>query len=289
MRIDLLRDLEPTSLSISASIAGLITIADTAFRRTFRYIKAVKDAPKKNPVCPRKSVFFMACSTAFIWWCASLKGKPSTTVKYIISIHVIVLLRRSNNAQQTAALLRRWAKVDSANKGVVEEIQALASDADHSVTPKGLARPDFASVPSRTIATDSCSSLRIAAEFGHLSIVRTIIQDDIHEIDAVDKSTGRTSLRYAAKAGHVEVVQQLLERGADCNARDKKGKTALHYSVRRETSQCLTLLLQQGIDIGARDFEGSTVWHSAARRNNAKAVIGFSTRTIQASLYSVGR
>ncbi|KAF6226136.1 hypothetical protein HO133_009002 [Letharia lupina] len=176
-------------LSISASVAGLITIADTAFRRTFKYIKAVKDAPKRNP--------------------------PSSSGQ--------------NNAQQTAALLRHWAKVDSADKGVVEEIQALASDADHSATPKGLARPDFASVPSRTIATDSCSSLRIAAEFGHLSIVRNIIQDDIHEIDAVDKSTGRTSLHYAAKAGHVEIVQQLLERGADCNARDKKGKTALHY------------------------------------------------------------
>lgn len=118
----------------------------------------------------------------------------------------------------------------------------MASDADHSATPKGLARPDFASVPRRTIATDSRSSLRIAAEFGHLSIVRNILQDDIHDTDAVDKSTGRNSLRYAAKAGHVDIVQQVLERGADCNARYKKGKTALHYSVRQERSQCLTLL-----------------------------------------------
>lgn len=34
-------------LSISASVAGLITIAETAFRGTFKYIKGVKDAPKE--------------------------------------------------------------------------------------------------------------------------------------------------------------------------------------------------------------------------------------------------
>ena len=34
-------------LSISASIAGLITIADSVFHRTFKYVKAVKEAPKE--------------------------------------------------------------------------------------------------------------------------------------------------------------------------------------------------------------------------------------------------
>ena len=34
-------------LSISASIAGLISLTDTAFRRTFSYVMAVKDAPKE--------------------------------------------------------------------------------------------------------------------------------------------------------------------------------------------------------------------------------------------------
>lgn len=33
--------------SISGSIAGLIALADTGFRRTFKYVKAVKDAPKE--------------------------------------------------------------------------------------------------------------------------------------------------------------------------------------------------------------------------------------------------
>ena len=34
-------------LSISASIAGLITLAEAVFRRTFKYIKSVKEAPKE--------------------------------------------------------------------------------------------------------------------------------------------------------------------------------------------------------------------------------------------------
>ena len=34
-------------LSVSASVAGLITIADAVFSRTFKYVKAVKGAPKE--------------------------------------------------------------------------------------------------------------------------------------------------------------------------------------------------------------------------------------------------
>lgn len=34
-------------LSVSASIAGLVTLADIVFRRTYRYVKAVKKAPKE--------------------------------------------------------------------------------------------------------------------------------------------------------------------------------------------------------------------------------------------------
>lgn len=34
-------------LSISASIAGLISLTDAAFRRTFKYVRAIKDAPKE--------------------------------------------------------------------------------------------------------------------------------------------------------------------------------------------------------------------------------------------------
>ena len=166
----------------------------------------------------------------------------------------------------TADLLRRWSKSD------FEEIQALASITDQFAAPETLALRFLASVFTLTTATDSSRSLRIAAEFGQLGIVKKILQDGKVVIDAVDESTGRTSLHYAAKAGHVEIVQRLIECGADCNAKDLKSKTSLHYSVRREGSQCLKLLLQQDIDIAARDLKGYSVWHSAAKRDNAQAL-----------------
>lgn len=166
----------------------------------------------------------------------------------------------------TANLLRLW------SKNYIEDTKAFASIADQFAAPETLAPRFLASIPTRTIATDPSSSLRIAAEFGQLGIVKNILQDGKVVIDTVDESTGRTSLHYAAKAGHVEIVQRLLECGADCNTKDLKSKTPLHYSVRREGSQCLKMLLQQDIDIAARDLGGYSVWHSAARRNNVQAL-----------------
>lgn len=166
----------------------------------------------------------------------------------------------------TANLLRLW------SKNYIEDTKAFASIADQFAAPETLAPRFLASIPTRTIATDPSSSLRIAAEFGQLGIVKNILQDGKVVIDTVDESTGRTSLHYAAKAGHVEIVQRLLECGADCNTKDLKNKTPLHYSVRREGSQCLKMLLQQDIDIAARDLGGYSVWHSAARRNNVQAL-----------------
>ena len=130
----------------------------------------------------------------------------------------------------TAEFLRDWSKDD------LEQFQALASITDQFAAPETLAPRFLTSVPTRTIAVDSSSSLRFAAEFGQLGIVKNILQDGRVIIDAVDESTGRTSLHHAAKAGHVEIVQRLLECGADCNAKDMKSKTSLHYSVKREGS-----------------------------------------------------
>ena len=166
----------------------------------------------------------------------------------------------------TADLLRLWSKND------LDHTQALASISDHFAALETPAPRFPASNPTRTIATDSSSSLRIAAGFGQLWIVKNILRDGKVFIDAVDENTGRTSLHYAAKAGYVEIVQRLLECDADCNAEDLKSKTSLQYSVGRKGSQCLELLLQQDIDIAARDLKSYSVWHSAARRNNAQAL-----------------
>ena len=38
------------SLSVSASIGGLVTLADTVFSRTYRYVKVMKNAPKDGSI-----------------------------------------------------------------------------------------------------------------------------------------------------------------------------------------------------------------------------------------------
>ena len=174
--------------------------------------------------------------------------------------------------EETAGRLRRLVKEYGNNDEEVKELQAVALDADNFAALQGFVHHRDVSRYSQTIATDLRGSLLIAAEFGQLGVVQSILQDRLTDINALNPSTGRTSLHSAVRAGHVEIVKKLLECGADCNIKDLEGKAPLHSSVTREASQCLALLLQQGTNVHARDLKGFSVWHTAAEENNVEAL-----------------
>lgn len=120
--------------------------------------------------------------------------------------------------------------------------------------------------------SDRCASLRVAAEFGQVGIVKSILHNTSFDINAVDNGSGCTALHYAAATDHAEIFELLLDSNADCSAIDDQGNIALHHSVRSGGWRCLSMLLKQDPDVSLKNHIGFSVWHLAAIEDNIKAL-----------------
>jgi hypothetical protein len=92
--------------------------------------------------------------------------------------------------------------------------------------------------------------LHIAAENGHESIVKTLLERDF-DINEKD-STDRTALHLAIKAKHEGVLRLLLASGADVNACDRFGWTPVHQAAENGFVVGLRLLLMHGANVSLR-------------------------------------
>jgi ankyrin repeat protein len=81
--------------------------------------------------------------------------------------------------------------------------------------------------------------------------------------EANDNVKGRTPLMLAAFRGNAAAVINLLERGADVNARDGDGDTALMFAAYRGHGLVVALLLQYGANVYARARNGWTAKKAA--------------------------
>jgi uncharacterized protein len=81
--------------------------------------------------------------------------------------------------------------------------------------------------------------------------------------EANDNVEGRTPLMLAAFRGDAAAVLDLLEGGADVNARDRDGDTALMFAAYRGRGLVVALLLQYGANVYARARNGWTARKAA--------------------------
>ncbi|HWS90274.1 MAG TPA: ankyrin repeat domain-containing protein [Pyrinomonadaceae bacterium] len=81
--------------------------------------------------------------------------------------------------------------------------------------------------------------------------------------EANDNVKGRTPLMLAAFRGDTAAVINLLERGAEVNARDRDGDTALMFAAHRGHGLIVALLLQYGANVYARARNGWTAKKAA--------------------------
>jgi ankyrin repeat protein len=77
------------------------------------------------------------------------------------------------------------------------------------------------------------------------------------EVNARDEEHQEAAIVLAAKFDDAEIVQLLINEGADVNARDDQGRTALFFA--RVGSQSFTRLLAAGADVHLLDHEGNTI------------------------------
>ena len=81
--------------------------------------------------------------------------------------------------------------------------------------------------------------------------------------EANENVKGRTPLMLAAFRGDAAAVINLLERGADVNARDRDGDTALMFAAFKGHALVVALLLQYGANVYARARNGWTAKKAA--------------------------
>jgi ankyrin repeat protein len=89
---------------------------------------------------------------------------------------------------------------------------------------------------------------------------------------------GDTALHMAAAAHRCEIAQALIDKGADCFAKNRRGAQPLHYAADANagnpTAQAVTIacLIRAGADPNATDNSGVAPLHRAVRTRSAAAV-----------------
>lgn len=112
--------------------------------------------------------------------------------------------------------------------------------------------------------------LLAAASLGDIFSVQQLVNQGA-DIDA-RASNGTTALMGASYAGYPRTAQFLIARGAQVNAKSADGLTALHYAAGAGYSEIVGSLLDAGADPNAKTAEGVTPLMKAAQAGHEKTV-----------------
>uniref|UniRef100_A0A672QPY7 Ankyrin repeat domain 2 n=1 Tax=Sinocyclocheilus grahami TaxID=75366 RepID=A0A672QPY7_SINGR len=114
------------------------------------------------------------------------------------------------------------------------------------------------------------TALHRAALENHAKIVEELL-DKGADINFKDRLDCR-AVHWACRGGSLSALKILQDRGADINVRDKLLSSPLHVATRTGHSDVVQHLLASGININAKDWEGDTALHDAVRLNRYKIV-----------------
>ena len=111
-----------------------------------------------------------------------------------------------------------------------------------------------------------------AAALGDLAAVEELLDAGADPNARAMDPRGRTALILAALGGHADVVDALLAKGAGVDERDRGGLTALCWAAMRGRTQVAKRLLSKGADVNALDNGGASPLLYAVGTHNADMV-----------------
>lgn len=107
-------------------------------------------------------------------------------------------------------------------------------------------------------SADGFPAVALAAFFGHLEAVRTLIAGgaDIHA--AATNSFKVQAIHAAVASRNLEIVRAVLEAGADPNAAQQQGFRPIHEAGNTGNRELAELLMRSGADPSLKNNEGKT-------------------------------
>jgi ankyrin repeat protein len=79
--------------------------------------------------------------------------------------------------------------------------------------------------------------------------------------------SGDSALSCASKSGHIDCVRDLIDAGADVNARNRHGETALMFASYENRPELAQILLNNGADANLATNTGTVPLHAACKKN----------------------
>jgi ankyrin repeat protein len=107
-----------------------------------------------------------------------------------------------------------------------------------------------------------------AARAGDVSRLKWIFERRPDLIDAPANAYGSTALQAAVWFSKPLAVTELLQEGADVNARNNFEITPLHDCAQKSTVEIALILLEHGADVTARNKSGQTPLEVAIQNNH---------------------
>jgi ankyrin repeat protein len=159
--------------------------------------------------------------------------------------------------------------------GETDVVRAMLDSYGHIalMLAKLYANPEKVKLPEDHAAKDKSSlneKLIKAAREGDIEEVKQLL-DNGANVDARD-FIGRVPLMLASANGHVEMVRLLLEWKADVDAKDEDGDNALARAAWGGHAEIVQLLLARGVDVHVKDKDGDTALDLAADEGHTEVV-----------------
>ena len=108
--------------------------------------------------------------------------------------------------------------------------------------------------------------LHYSAWPGDIEKVKELIEAGA-DVNAKDLIDGTTSLHWAAYFGHKEIVELLLKSGSKVDAKSNNGNTPLYWAAYSGQEEVIELLITKGAKVNARNKDGETALDVAKSMN----------------------